>query len=214
MTTFDRHEIRGCVEAPGFGSWLLMRRHEDGGWTSTFWCRVTAADGLLCVSGDFHSITFRGHLAHDDDPIDRVAWMGGCEGLDHYVIEKARAGSGRDACTWWSVDEARANLREMIAERNAQLEAAVREDYGDDPASWPDDELCCSTVAAMTEGLDASTSYDGRDGVREILNAIWCSEHMIEMEDVYEIGERPSSALTLAHLAVQKLHALLQEEQS
>ena len=147
-----------------------------------------------------------------DDPISRVAWMGSHEGLDHYVIEKARMGSGSDACTHYDVEQARDDLRELIEERTCELEDEAREEYGDDRSEWPDDALCCSSILAMQEGVDATAEFSGREGVHEIVCAVWGSDHAIDSEHFAYIGESPSSDLRLAHAAVKRLHALLTVE--
>jgi len=209
---FIDHVIRSRVEAEHFGSWLLMKVHPDGGWSSEFWCRVTAADGLLRVSGDFAPIVFQGHMSLTDDPISRVAWMGVHEGLDHYVIEKARTGSGSDACTHYDVEQARDDLRELIEERACELEDEARDAYGDDRGEWPGDWLSCSTIPAMQAGVDATAEFSGREGVHEIVCAVWGSDHAIDSEHFQNIGESPSSDLRLAHAAVKRLHAVLSAE--
>jgi hypothetical protein len=209
---FTDHAIRSRVEAEHFGSWLLMKVHPDGGWSSEFWCRITAADGLLRVSGDFAPIVFQGHLSLTDDPISRVAWMGSHEGLDHYVIEKARTGSGSDACTHYDVEQARDDLRELIEERTCELEDEARDEYGDDRSEWPGDWLNCSSIPAMQDGVDATAEFSGREGVHEIVCAVWGSDHAIDSEHFAYIGESPSSDLRLAHAAVKRLHALLSAE--
>lgn len=92
---FAKHEVVSRVEVPGeFGSWLL-KRPEPGanpsGYTNAFACRITAADRVLTVVGDFEPAVFKyGH----EHPIACVRWMGSGKGVSEYVAEKAKTGIG------------------------------------------------------------------------------------------------------------------------
>jgi len=194
---FTDHRIKQHVSADGFGSWLLQRVHEDGGWDRTFWVRITAADGLLRVTGDFNPIVF----AHGPlDPVTCVGWMGDRPVGSPYVSEKASIGSGgRDVISRWSTEDAAEDIREMIAG-----EAWHREEHDGEPSR---------SELALREGLELRPDYSDHFGCllihREIMDHdgdAW--------EYVGSIGRRTSHALELAHLAVRRLWSLISEESS
>lgn len=201
MTSADKfasHQIRQTVEADDFASWLLMRPREDGGWDSAFWVRITAADGLLRVSGDFNPIVF----AHGPrDPRACVGWMGSHPFADSYVLEKARIGMGGDDAVYrWDSDDARRDAHELIGHEV---------DYRDE-----DDEPT-DLERALRAALESSDEYSGKWGCflfqREAYNAL-LKHNPDDNLDIASIGRRTSHALELAHAAVRRLHALLLED--
>jgi hypothetical protein len=190
---FAEHQIVNRVLTPELGSWLLKRPDPGAnpdGYTNVLGCRVTAADGLLTVTGDFYPVTFsyfgNGH------PIACVRWMGCHEDVDSYVAEKARNGSGRDAVTEYSVDKAKDDLRALGREAEERGAGTM--------------------LDALRAGLHLSTDYEGREGVHEVIRAVLRVDPDLG-EDVYDIGKRPASHLVLALQAVNRLVALLDAEQ-
>jgi hypothetical protein len=185
---FDRHAIVSDVSVEGFHSWLLKRRYDDGGWTSTFWCRITAADGLLRVDGDFNPTVF---AYGPTDPERCVRWMGSHRQLDSYVMEKAANGTGGKRVVDYHTDLAFEDLRQVIADTEKQD---------------PDD----SFLAAMRVGLEVLCTHDGLIGVHEIVTAIYDEAGCYDiLEAIGDIGQRPSAGVVFALQALNRLVGLL-----
>lgn len=192
--TFSKHEIVSHTLTPDFGSWLLKRRHSDGGWDYTFWTRITASEGLLTVTGDFYPTTFS---YGPKDPVSCVYWIGSFQAVDSYVAEKARRGSGdiSEYSTEWAFED----LREMLREEQERLSE-------DDE----DAETESNEIAAIEAGLDVLPSYNGILGCHEILLAVLEEYKGGDLDGFLGPripGERLSSSV---HLALQALNRLVE----
>ncbi len=187
---FADHVIVNHALTPEIGSWLLKRPDPGANpddFTNALWCRITAADGLLTVTGDFNPTTFA--YFGKGTPLDCVRWMGSHEFVDSYVAEKAGNGSGRDGVTECDTELARENLRELMADH-----------VGDEPQ-----------VAAIQAGIDCIVFYEGREGVHEIIQAVLDEDPDLG-ESVWHIGRRPAKHLIFALQALNRLVALLDPE--
>jgi len=186
---FSKHEIKAEVSADGFRSWLMMRKCADG-WSSTFWVRITAADGMLRVSGDFEPVIF---AYGPSDPVACLQWMAGKSEADAYAQEKAAIGSGgSDRVTRWSVEDARADLREMLAYEEKE-----------NPEG--------SCTQPLRAALECCVDYDGRRGCEELMEAAMEAGGYSALEWVGNIGQRPAHCVGLALRACTRLAALLEE---
>lgn len=199
---FTEHEIVSRVVTPELGSWLLKRRHAEGGHTSVFWARVTAAEGRLSVVGDFDPVVF----AHGPrEPIACVQWIGERDWVDGYRAEKASIGTGHDRVYEYSTDAAIEDLRELQgrARKNAEIDA--------------DEEYTAAFLAALQAGIDAPTDYSGLPGVVEIYQAVVDaldeSGYSGDHEELYALGKRLRQCTTLAVQAAHRLATLLQAEE-
>lgn len=179
---FADHEIVDRVESERLCSWLMRSPAARG-----MWVRITAADGLLTVVGDFEPTIF---AYGPSDPIACVRWLGSHQGVDHYVREKAIIGSGRAAVLEHSEGAAREDIKRLLAE-------AERDDYGDE---WK---------AALRAGLEAPVNFFGVLGVHEIRMAVIdeCDLSGDAWELLGNLGERVGQHV---HFAIQALNRLVQ----
>lgn len=201
MTEFADHVIVSRVEADGFASWLIQRRR-DGRLERAFWCRVTAADGLLRVTGDFDPTVF----AHGpSDPTACLRWIGERDELDGYRAEKASIGAGgRDRISSWRTADARDDMRRA---RDEMLEQ--------DPGC----EVAQSLARAIDEALESRDEYEGEVGCLALLRAAMESEHARGhsydlVEAVGHAGRRVSPSVHLAVRACARLVQLLDAERA
>lgn len=231
---FARHEIRSEVRAEGFGSWLIMRRHEDGGWAWPFWARVTASDGLLTVAGDFPPVTFAHYASPGAKtcPESAVAWMGSQSGLCSYVMEKASIGTGSEAVREVCDEKAVADLRALaedereLAEEEAQVLqselAHLSEDEREslDAVDDSDKSYHLKRAKAFDAGAEAWVSgysshpWSAADVMARLERVQEVGGDTIEpCDDFRRIGEKPAKRVVLGHPAVRRLHELLSERE-
>jgi hypothetical protein len=211
MTTdqspFTAHEIISRVDAPGFGSWVLMRRVAPGILDSDHWVRVTAADGYLTLVGDLGPMVF----AHGPrDPLACVRWIG-CKSPDdtYYPTQKAAIGmGGREHVSKYDVEFAREELRRLLAEAQAERRAEFEDlDYVSRTADKPS-----RYERALQAGLDVDT-YDGLPGITQIVDAVSAVDGDV-LEAVADIGRRTRPEVRLAVQALNRLVELLDAEAS
>lgn len=190
---FRNHQIVSSIVTEAFGTWLLKQPYQDGrGHSVTFWVRITAADGLLRVTGDFDPVVF----AHGPmKPIQCVRWMAGRNEPDSYRMEKASIGmGGRGRVSTWDTELARKDLLEA---RDFEV---LEEPYNE------------GLVKAIDEALDLGVNYDGEYGCHEYVRMIMDSEHLKDT-DVLEVigncGRRPLPAVGLALRACNRLVELV-----
>jgi hypothetical protein len=206
MTTdqspFTTHEIISRVDAPGFGSWLLARRYDDGHLRSDLWVRITAAEGYLTLVGDFGPMVF----AHGPrDPLACVRWIG-CKSPDdtYYPTQKAAIGmGGREHVSKYDVEFAREELRQLLTEAQAERLEELAEHGGG--ASKP-----TKYERALQAGLDVDT-YDGLPGITQIIEAVSAVDGGA-LEAVADIGRRVRPEVRLAVQALNRLVELLDAE--
>lgn len=208
---FAHHEIVDRVETDTLGSWLMQRRHEDGGLASDFWVRVTAANGVLSVVGDFAPTVF----AHGPrNPIACVRWMGDQGGVTSYASEKARTGmGGSDKIAEWDPDLARSQLRDMLADAKDEREQDA-EDFGPERVEVVDYEITdmgepSRFEQALQAGLDLPDCYSGRTQVDQMIIAV-IDVDSDAIEAVGNIGRKPAASLELAMQALSRLVELLE----
>jgi hypothetical protein len=200
MTTpFSNHRIVSRVQAEGFESWLLKSYCEArNGWKSEFWVRITSADRLLTVTGDFEPTVFA--YGGSSDPVSNVYWIGRHKTVDSYVFEKACIGTRRESVTEYDTEAARNELENFIKEANENAE------------KYPDEQEYYKNLAkAYQAGLDTYENYDGILGIHEIRKAV-LEENPDLWEELGGLGERPSSAVYLALQALNRLVELLDAE--
>lgn len=194
MNEFEHHQIKSEVHGDGFSTWLL--RQPD---TINLWCRVTAADRLLRVSGDFDPVVF---AYGDYNPRSCVAWMGTHQIVDSYVLQKASIGTGRDAVLEACVERCRKDLRDIVEEARRFAPS--------------DEEETQHARYAAQEALDSYNEYDGRAGVHELTVTFQDAYNDACGGGPYELptrfGLKPARRLVLGHAAVRRLHLLLGEE--
>jgi hypothetical protein len=209
MTTdqspFTTHEIISRVDAPGFGSWLLARRYDDGHLRSDLWVRITAAEGYLTLVGDFGPMVF----AHGPrDPLACVRWIG-CKSPDdtYYPTQKAAIGmGGREHVSEYDVAFAREELRKLLAEAQAERRADVEAGYVDPKKDKPS-----RYERALQAGLDLTHTYDGLPGITQIVEAVIAVDHDA-LDMVSDIGRRTRPEVRLAVQALNRLVELLDAE--
>jgi hypothetical protein len=194
VSPFAKHKIVDRILTPTTGSWHLVGLDDDGAETNVFWARVTAANGLLTVTGDFYPTTF---AFGPTDPMACVRWMGSRDpshrGVDSYAFEKARIGTG-DGCCEYDVSLAKDQLRALRSE--------VYTDGDDD---------CREMIEALAAGIEVTTTRDGLAGVCQVIDAVQAVSYLVQ-EDLEGIGERPTSATTMAVQALNRLAELFDEE--
>ena len=186
---FAEHQIVSEVEAPGFRSWLLQQRdrRDSGQWSSTFWVRITAAERMLRISGDFDPVVF---AYGPNDPEQCVRWMADRQDGDSYAAEKASIGSGgRNRISCWDTTLARQDIQEA---RDREAE--------DDPDS--------PLVSAFDEALDGVTEYSGEYGCHELVRIAAESEEA-DLLDIAEMigdaGRRMAPCVWLSLRALRRL---------
>lgn len=183
-TPFDKHQIVEATLTETIGSWLIMRPG-----TRCFWARLTAADGLLTVTGDFHPTVFGyGPL----DPEACIRWMGRqSPDDDYYPVQKASIGMGSyDRVTVLDAEQARRDLEQMIAD--------IDDVDGDE--SYRD---------ALKAGLDVPP--DG--SVERIIDAI-VSRGSVPAEDLMDVGRKTLHSVKMAVMASARLMSLLDNDRA
>jgi hypothetical protein len=204
QSPFTTHEIISRVDAPGFGSWLLMRRVAPGILDSDQWVRITAAEGYLTLVGDFGPMVF----AHGPrDPLACVRWIGSKSPDDtYYPTQKAAIGmGGRERVSEYDVELAREELRRLLAEAQAERRADVEAGYVDPKKDKP-----TKHERALQAGLDVDT-YDGLPGITQIVEAVSALDGDA-LEAVADIGRRTRPEVRLAVHALNRLVELLDAE--
>jgi hypothetical protein len=154
---YSKHMIRKRSE----GRWLIMQPSSSGWdtersrWSSAYWTEIVCLEsGLLYVGGDCHPVIF------SSGPIDfmsRLHWMGSRKsGSDHYLIEKAIIGTGREVIERYDAEEARRDIEDIINDYTMEYEfdagsmaAYVEEGLrAEDPIAW----LCENLPEAVEFG--------------------------------------------------------------
>lgn len=142
--------------------------------------------GSLIVHGDFDVVRFA-HYSDHYDAFSRLCWMGLCQDVDYYVLQKASIGMGRrGGVEAYDEDVARDYLEDVI--RDAK-------ESGRDP------ELIEVVQRAIDHHLE-----DERELRQYLGSAGW-------RWDLWELdpGKVVDSHVVVAHIALNKLCALLFE---
>jgi hypothetical protein len=175
---FVNHVIKHHLSDDRLGTWLLRDPSNFGGHV-----RITAADAILTVTGDWDPVVF-GHYTDTRVPIDIVRWIGRCHADDrYYPIQKAVIGmGGRKHVYHWDRDAA---CRDLDAMRKDPEEA--------------------HRVTAIEAGIEALEEYGHRDGMIDAMRDI--------DSDAFEwagsIGTAINLNVLVAFAAVRRLHAIL-----
>jgi hypothetical protein len=186
-TEFSEHSIRSKIETDDFSTWL-MQRGRPGQWSSTFWVRITAAEGMLRVSGDFTPVVF---AYGPRPPGDCLRWMAGRMEPDSYAMEKASIGTGRDSVYCWDEQLARQDMRDVGAEEE------------------PDSPY----AEAIDAALSGSDQYSGRFGCLDLIRTAVEAADELGATDIHELigdaGRRPAPHVGLALRACTRLVEIL-----
>lgn len=139
--------------------------------------------GGLMVGGELEYIRF---AFISWIPINRVHWIGFCDGISSYDIDKAMCGSGYDRVWEFSLGAAVEDLRM----------AADEQDFDDV------DTIKLRALAEEAEADSGMTRYDLMSSLMEFDPDAW----------EWPVGMRPADRVILAHAAVTRLSELLREE--
>lgn len=184
---FAKHEIREA----GVRSWLVAQRHPKGGWDSAFAVEILALRfGAILVHGDVEYVIWSS-CRDSSTPRAILGWMGDHDGVDSYVVQKARIGTGDALIQTYDPDALEEDLRDMIAD--------VEREKGDggDPIA----------LGRETDALnDALDIY--RDEARDaVVQALYNAG--IDGERLAGMGMVTDARLFFAHAALRRLCALL-----
>ena len=121
IQAFDSHEIR----ERGGRHFSVMRRHEDGGWTSNMGAEIFVGFwGTIYVGGDIGPVVY---AYGPKDIRARIAWMGAHTDVAYYVAQKAsigtRSGNGMKV---WSQEDMFLDVKDHLAN--------YEEDHGAEPS--------------------------------------------------------------------------------
>ncbi len=202
---FKDHVVAEFV-APG--RWFLARpAHESHGpekkWDWAFATEVIAdmKFGMLYVGGDTKPVVFRQGPVH---PEARVHWMGSRKDAnDHYFVEKAVIGSGRDVVEVYHGDIAGDDLKTLQDE--IVQEAVVAEDSVS-LGHNPDEEHVKKQIEAIEDVKERVYAMSQADLIVEMV------ELGYDHERVCDFGVVVSNRVYYAHAALARLSELLDQK--
>ena len=194
IRSFAKHQIFAESE----GRWVIRARGENCGWTSNHLTEIVSLyGGRLFVGGDIDDCVFayfgRSRDCELSMDLQKVQWIGRCEDLRRYVLEKAKIGltDGGEITMEWVPEVAQYQLENVKQE---YLTA-----YGQDDKKLAEE---------VSEVLDRAIELAG-DGEPEY--EVWaCLRDLADPELLpTALGRVPSARVVYAWAACRRLCELL-----
>ena len=186
---FRNHAIRDRSA----GRWLLQKRDEAGGWDWTMAAEVISLyGGSLFVGGDIDHVVF-GYYSDKRDHESKLRWMGECDDIGYYVVQKARIGMvGTECVDVYDPNEAEETLKGWLREARKE-----RDDW--DPESTDELIVCLEEMVASVP-----------DTEDEIWRELW----RIDPDFAQDAGSLKvvGARVYYAHAALARLCAVLDQE--